>query len=44
MGLFFSPVGNMLLALGLASALLGVVMIVVSVLTKKRIEKAQKKK
>ena len=36
MGLFFSPVGNMLLALGLASALLGVVVIVVSALTKKR--------
>lgn len=44
MGLFFSPVGNMLLILGLASALLGVVVIAVSALTKKRMRRRRRRK
>lgn len=39
MDLFFSPVSHMLLALGLISALLGVIMIVLSIMAKKRVRR-----
>lgn len=39
MDLFFSPVGNMLLILGVVSALLGVIMTALSVMAKKRVKR-----
>lgn len=43
MDLFFSPVGLMLLALGLGSALLGVIMIVLSGVAKKRMRRRKRR-
>ncbi len=43
MELFFSPVGHMLLALGLISALLGVIMIGLSIMAKKKVRRRRKR-
>ena len=42
MELFFSPVSHMLLSLGLISALLGVIMIVLSIMAKKRVRRKRR--